>query len=141
MHNLKKTQHKIHDLLYLYIKYLFSQMKCTTKIISMRCILLYLFIGHLVNLILLIEYAQKKENQIISKGSIILKHLVISIFILYFFLIQILGFTNPTPLKNNLVLEISRKGMQPVWFRNQKFCFKFFLYLLVDDLENMDIYV
>jgi hypothetical protein len=82
---LKKTQHKIHDLLYLYIKYLFSQMKCTTKIISMRCILLYLFIGHLVNLILLIEYAQRKENQIISKGSIILKHLVISIFILYFF--------------------------------------------------------
>jgi hypothetical protein len=27
-----------------------------------------------------------------------------------------LDITNPTPLKNNLVLEISRKGMQPVWF-------------------------
>jgi hypothetical protein len=48
----------------LYIKYLFSQMKCTThKNISMRCILLYLFIGNLTNLILLIEYAQIKENK------------------------------------------------------------------------------
>jgi hypothetical protein len=40
----------------------------------------------------LIEYAQRKENQIIFKGFIILKHPLISIFI-YFFLIQILGFT------------------------------------------------
>jgi hypothetical protein len=38
------------------------------------------------------------------------------------------GITNPTPLKNNLVLEICRKGMQLVWFRNQKFCFMFSLY-------------
>jgi hypothetical protein len=51
------------------------------------------------------------------------------------------GYYKSYPLKNNLVPEISSKGMQPVWFRNQKFCFKFFLYSLVDDLENMDIYV
>jgi hypothetical protein len=46
----------------------------------MRCILHYLFIGLLTNLTLLIEYAQRKENQIISKGSIILKHPLIRIF-------------------------------------------------------------
>jgi hypothetical protein len=39
------------------------------------------------------------------------------------------GITSPTPLKINLVPEISRKGMQAVWFRNQKFCFKFFFIL------------
>jgi hypothetical protein len=44
----------------------------------------YLFIGHLTNLILLIEYAQRKENQIISKSFIILKHPLISIFIYFF---------------------------------------------------------
>jgi hypothetical protein len=53
----------------------------------------------LTNIIPLIEYAQRKENQIISKGSIVPKHPLIYLFILLFFLIQILGFTNPTPLK------------------------------------------
>jgi hypothetical protein len=46
-----------------------------------------------------------------------------------FSLFTLLGITNPTPLKNNLVLEICRKGMQLVWFRNRKFCFKFFFIL------------
>jgi hypothetical protein len=31
------------------------------------------------------------------------------LFIIYFLLMQILGFTNPTPLKNNLVLEICKR--------------------------------
>jgi hypothetical protein len=31
------------------------------------------------------------------------------IYIIIFFQCKILGITNPTPLKNNLVLEISRK--------------------------------
>jgi hypothetical protein len=44
----------------------------------------YLFIGHLTNLILLIEYAQRKENQIIFKGFIIIKHPLIGIFIYLF---------------------------------------------------------
>jgi hypothetical protein len=51
----------------------------------------YFFIGYLTNLILLIEYAKRKENQTISKGSIIPKYpLIIYLFIyLLFFLIQI----------------------------------------------------
>jgi hypothetical protein len=65
----------------------------------MICIFLYLFICYLTNLIPLIEYAQIKENQMISKGSIIPKHYIIIFFIyiiiiiIYIFLIQILGFT------------------------------------------------
>jgi hypothetical protein len=37
----------------------------------MRCTYLYLFICYLTNLISLIEYAKRKINQIIFKGSII----------------------------------------------------------------------
>jgi hypothetical protein len=40
----------------------------------MECTFLYLFICYWTNIIPLIEYAQRKENQIISKGSIIPKH-------------------------------------------------------------------
>jgi hypothetical protein len=70
-----------------------------------------LFICYLRNIIPLIEYAQRKENQIISKGSIIPKHPLVNIVIYFFifFLIQILGFTNPTLLKRNIVLKISKK--------------------------------
>jgi hypothetical protein len=39
----------------------------------MICIFLYLFISCLTNIIPLIEYAQIKENQVISNGFIILK--------------------------------------------------------------------
>jgi hypothetical protein len=51
-------------------------------------------IVHLTTLILLIEYAKRKENQIICKGSIIPKQPLINIFIYlsyYISLIQILG--------------------------------------------------
>jgi hypothetical protein len=79
----------------------------------MECTFLYLFVCYLTNIISLIEYAQGKENQIISKGSIIPKHPLVNIYIYlfyyFFFPIQILGFTNPTTLKRNLVLEISKK--------------------------------
>jgi hypothetical protein len=51
----------------------------------------YLFIGHLTNFDTINSICIKKGNQIISKGFIILKHSLISIFI--FFLIQFLGFT------------------------------------------------
>jgi hypothetical protein len=54
----------------------------------------------------LIEYAQRKENQIILRT---LTYKYTYLFILLFSLIQILGFTNPTPLKNNLVFEICKK--------------------------------
>jgi hypothetical protein len=49
----------------------------------MECTFLYLFICYLTTLIPLIEYAQGKENKIISKGSIILKHSLINIFIYF----------------------------------------------------------
>ena len=74
----------------------------------MRCTFLYLFVGYLTNLIPLIEYAQIKENQVISNGYIILKPYIIIffIYIIINFFIQNLGFTNPTPLNRNLVLAI-----------------------------------
>jgi hypothetical protein len=40
-----------------------------------------------------------------------------------YFLYTILSITNPTPLKNNLVLEISRKGMQQVLVCSLAFSF------------------
>jgi hypothetical protein len=62
------------------------------KVISMRCIFLYLFICYLTNIIPLIEYAQLKENQIISKGSINSQNTKIIIFIyLYHFYDTIFG--------------------------------------------------
>jgi hypothetical protein len=71
---------------------------------------MYLFICHLTTLIPFVEYAQRKENQIISKGSITLKPTCkyFYLFILLFFT-QIFGLYNPTPLNKNLVLEISKK--------------------------------
>jgi hypothetical protein len=56
----------------------------------------YLFICYLTNIIPLIQYVQIKENQIISKGSIIPKHYIIIFIYLYhyFSMIQILGFTH-----------------------------------------------
>jgi hypothetical protein len=69
-------------------------------------------IDHLTTLILLIEYAKRKENQIICKGSIIPKQPLINIFIYlsyYISLIQILGLYKSSPLKRNLVPEIGKK--------------------------------
>jgi hypothetical protein len=55
------------------------------KNISMRCIFLYFFIGHLANLIPLIEYVESKENQIIFKGFIIPKYYIIIFLYHYYF--------------------------------------------------------
>jgi hypothetical protein len=61
-----------------------------------------------------------------------------------------LGITNPTPLKKNLVLEICKKKGCNQFGLNFSFSFSlgfkgfvwsFFLYTLVDDLENMDIHM
>jgi hypothetical protein len=71
----------------------------------MRCIIPYLFICYLTTLIPIIEYAQRKiKKEFQEKYPLI--YLSIH-FIL--FLIQVLGFTNPTPLNKNLVLEICKK--------------------------------
>jgi hypothetical protein len=68
-------------------------------------------IGHLTTLILLIEYAKRKENQIISKGSVIPKHPLINIFIYlsyYISLIQIFralhGSTNWTSHRGHVMI-------------------------------------
>ena len=56
----------------------------------------------------LVEYAKRNKKEFKESP----KHLVINLFIYsfyYFFLIPILGFTNPTPLNRNLVLEICKK--------------------------------
>jgi hypothetical protein len=53
------------------------------KNLNMRCIFLYLFICCLTNIIPLIEYAQIKENQVNSNGSIILKAYTIIFIHLY----------------------------------------------------------
>jgi hypothetical protein len=55
----------------------------TYKNSSMIYIFLYLFICCLINIIPLIEYAQIKENQVISNGSIILKPYTIIFIYLY----------------------------------------------------------
>jgi hypothetical protein len=55
----------------------------------------------------LVEYVKKNKKEI--KGSP--KHPLIYLsiyFIIIIFLIPILGFTNPTPLNRNLVLEICK---------------------------------
>jgi hypothetical protein len=53
---------------------------------DMICIFLYLFICCLTNIVPLIEYAQIKENQVISNGSIILKpHTIIFIHLYHYF--------------------------------------------------------
>jgi hypothetical protein len=80
------------------------------------------------------DYAQRKEHQLIPKTLYIYIYIYIyintCIYLFYYFhLTQILGLYKSYPLNENLVLEICRKGMQPVWFMNRKFCFKFFFIL------------
>jgi hypothetical protein len=55
----------------------------THKNSSMICIFLHLFICYLTNIIPLTEYAQIKQNQMISKGSIISSHYIIIFIHLY----------------------------------------------------------
>jgi glycopeptide antibiotics resistance protein len=52
--------------------------------LSMRCIFLYLFVCYLATLILLIEYAQRKGNQIIPK-TLTYRYIYLIIFPLYRF--------------------------------------------------------
>jgi hypothetical protein len=73
--------------------------------LHMKCILLYLIVCYLTNLIQLIEYTQRKANQIISK-TLLCKYMYLFI---YFYLIQILGLYKSYPLNRNLVLEICKK--------------------------------
>ena len=54
----------------------------------------------------LVEYAKKNKKEFKESP----KHPLINLFIYsFFFLIPILGFTNPTPLNRNLVLEICKE--------------------------------
>jgi hypothetical protein len=78
---------------------------------SMICIFLYLFICCLTNIVPLIEYAQIKENQVISNGSIILKPYTIIFIHLYhyYFSDTNFGLYKSYPLNRNLVLEICNK--------------------------------
>jgi hypothetical protein len=60
---------------------------------------------------------QRKKKKKEIKES--LKHPLLNIFIYlfyYFSLIQILGFTNPTPLKEISFSRLIRKGMSWDWF-------------------------
>jgi hypothetical protein len=57
----------------------------------MECTFLCLFICYLTNITPLIEYAQRKVTQIISKDSIIPKHPLINIFI-YFIIFSLYKF-------------------------------------------------
>jgi hypothetical protein len=84
----------------------------------MLCI--YIFIYLLLNQINVYQLVMNwKGPYKFSKVSKILETLLLMLLVLYFIiiiiiiiiiiLILILGFTNPTPLKNNLVLEICKK--------------------------------
>jgi hypothetical protein len=93
------------------------------KITNMRYTFLYLFICYFTNIIPSIEYAQIKENQIISKAFFINA----CTYLFYcFYLIQILGFTNPTPLTEISSSRLIRKGIQNDWFTIQLLVYNWF---------------
>jgi hypothetical protein len=71
----------------------------------MRCIFIYLFICYLTTSFPLSEYALRKGNQIIPK-TLLCKYMYL---FYYFYFIQILGLYKSYHLKNNLVLEITKK--------------------------------
>ena len=75
----------------------------------MLCI--YIFIYLLLNQINVYQLVMNwKGPYKFSKVSKILETLLSMLLVLYFiFFLPILGFTNPTPLNRNLVLEISKK--------------------------------
>jgi hypothetical protein len=84
---------------------------------SMICIFLYSFFN-LSNIIQLIEYAQIKENRMISKGSIIAKHyIIIFLYFYYYYYYYYFPDTNFGLYKSYPLTEISssrfvRKGIQ-----------------------------
>jgi hypothetical protein len=68
----------------------------------------------------LVEYVEKNQKEI--KGSP--KHPLINLLIYlfyYFFLLPILGFTNPTALTEISSSRFARKGIQKYWFIIQFF--------------------
>jgi hypothetical protein len=76
---------------------------------SMECTFLYLFICYLTTLIPLIEHTERKGDHEIPKT---LAYKYIYLFILLFFSYTDFGLYKFYPLKNNLILEISKKEMQ-----------------------------
>jgi hypothetical protein len=62
------------------------------KNLDIKCIFQYLFICYLINIFPLIEYAQRKENQIVSKGSMIPKTLLYKY--MYLFILSFWSHTN-----------------------------------------------
>jgi hypothetical protein len=79
------------------------------KIISMRYTFSYLFICYLTNIIPLIEYAQIKENQIISKAL-----LHVFIYFIIFILYNFLGLYKSYPLTIISSSRFVRKRIQQV---------------------------
>jgi hypothetical protein len=79
------------------------------KIISMRYTFPYLFICYLTNIIPLIEYAQIKENQIISKAL-----LHVFIYFIIFILYNFLGLYKSYPLTIISSSRFVRKRIQQV---------------------------
>jgi hypothetical protein len=77
---------------------------------------------------ILVEYAKRNKKEFKESP----KHLVINLFIYsfyFFFLIPILGFTNPTPLTEISSSRFVRKGIQKNWFVIQLVVSSWFKYL------------
>jgi hypothetical protein len=66
------------------------------------------FICYVINIFSLFEYAQRKGNYMVFTRF----HKFSNIKNNYFFLIENLGFTNPTPLKRISSSRFVRKGIQ-----------------------------
>jgi hypothetical protein len=104
-----------HPHLWFGLKLVFNRMY-HNNIISTRCSLLHFFIGYSINLILLIGYEKRRVSIISQKFQQFSKHyhkhicLFILFYLLYFFLLPNLGFTNPTPLTKISSSRFVRKG-------------------------------
>jgi hypothetical protein len=76
---------------------------------------MHFFIGCLINFVSLIDYEKKRSNSIFQRIQLFSKHYHKYICLFYLFIyfilffILILGLTNPTPLTENLVLEICKE--------------------------------
>jgi hypothetical protein len=93
---------------------MFSIKYITTNSSSREQPFLYQFISYLTNLILL-NMRRENPNRFQRSSKILSTLLYIFLSLFYYFMIhycfflQILGFTNPTPLTRNVVLEIYKK--------------------------------
>ena len=72
----------------------------------------YIFIYSFIYLLPLIEYAQRRGIQLIPK-AFLYEYMYLFYYYYFFYLMQILGLYKFYPLKNNLVLKISKKRMYP----------------------------